>query len=122
MVFRFILQPGMATIAALRDGVHDARTGRSPFLRTVVGNPAKRASRMNEAVIATSRIILIGLGMDAIYQFIEFKTFHPAEAVIITLLLAFLPYVLLRGLVTRVARRWVGNKSASDIQCSGEDS
>ena len=48
-------------------------------------------------MIATARIILLGLVMDTIYQFIEFKTFHPAEAVIIALLLAFVPYVALRG-------------------------
>jgi hypothetical protein len=54
--------------------------------------------------------------MDAVYQFIEFDSFHPAEAVIIALLLAFVPYVVLRGLVTRIARRWVGNKPASDAQ------
>ena len=28
--FRFYLQPIMATIAALKDGISDARTGRSP--------------------------------------------------------------------------------------------
>ena len=31
MTFRFILQPAMAIIAALRDGVHDARVGRRPM-------------------------------------------------------------------------------------------
>ena len=98
MTFRFILQPIMATIAALLDGVKDARTGRAPFLDDVLTNPAKRAGRLHEAVIATARIILLGLVMDAIYQFIEFKTFHPAEAVIIALLLAFVPYVVLRGI------------------------
>jgi hypothetical protein len=30
MTFRFILQPAMATLAALFDGIKDARTGRSP--------------------------------------------------------------------------------------------
>jgi len=44
--------------------------------------------------------------MDGIYQAIEFKTFHPAEAVIIALVLAFLPYLVLRGLFARAARRW----------------
>ena len=44
MVFRFFLQPIMATIAALRDGLKDARTGRAPFLWTVLTNPAKRAA------------------------------------------------------------------------------
>ena len=86
--------------------------GRTPFLETVLTNPAKRAGRLQEAVIATARIILLGLIMDTIYQFIEFETFHPAEAVIIALLLAFVPYVVLRGLIARIARWWIGRESA----------
>ncbi len=113
-VFRFILQPIMATMAALRDGIHDARTGRAPFLWTVLTDPARRRGRLDEALVATSRIVLLGLAIDTVYQYIEFETFHPAEALIIALLLAFVPYLVLRGLVTRVARRWVGRGSASD--------
>ena len=90
----------------------DARLGRTPFLQTVLTNPAERAGRLDEAMVDTSRIMLLGLIMDGIYQYIEFDTFHPAEAVIVTLLLAFLPYLLLRGLVARVARRWVGPGTA----------
>jgi hypothetical protein len=112
MTFRFFLQPIMATIAAYFDGVKDARSGRRPFLETVLADPAKRAGRLHEAVIATARILLLGLIMDGIYQFIEFDTFHPAEAVIIALLLAFWPYVVIRGLIARVARRWFSRESA----------
>ena len=112
MTFRFFLQPIMATIAAYVDGVRDARSGRRPFLETVLADPAKRAVRLQEAVIATARIILLGLIMDSIYQFIVFKTFHPAEAVIVALLLAFVPYVVMRGLIARVARRWFSRGSA----------
>jgi hypothetical protein len=108
MVFRYFLQPTMATIAAVISGIADARLGRTPFLYTVLNIPAERAGRLDEAIVDTSRILLLGLVMDSIYQFIEFDSFHPAEAVIITLLLAFLPYLLVRGIVTRVARRWVG--------------
>ena len=115
-VFRFVLQPIMATAAALRAGIHDARIGRTPFLWTVLTDPSQRRGRLDEALIATSRIVLLGLAIDTIYQFIEFDSFHPAEAVIIALLLAFLPYLVLRGLVTRIARRWVGNLSADDAQ------
>jgi hypothetical protein len=112
MTFRFVLQPIMATIAAVLDGVKDARTGRAPFWETVLTNPAQRAGRLQQAVIATARIILLGLVMDTIYQVIEFKTFHPAEAVIIALLLAFVPYVVLRGIISRIARWWIGRQSA----------
>ena len=52
-VFRFVLQPIMATIAALRDGLRDARSGREPFLWTVLSDPAQRRGRLDEAVIAT---------------------------------------------------------------------
>jgi hypothetical protein len=30
--------------------------------------------------------------------------------------LAFVPYLLLRGLIARAARRWLGMKSASDVK------
>ncbi len=114
--FRFILQPIMATVAALRDGIQDARTGRAPFLRTVLTDPAQRRGRLDEALIATSRIVLLGLAMDTAYQLIEFKAFHPVEALIIALLLGVLPYLVLRGLVTRIARRWMGQASAGSAQ------
>ena len=115
-VFRFVLQPIMAAMAALRDGTRDARSGRAPFLRTVLTDPAERGGRLDEALIATSRIILLGLAMDAIYQFLEFDAFHPAEAVLSAFLLALLPYLILRGLVTRIARRWVDTPSARDLE------
>ena len=113
MTFRFILQPAMAVIAALVDGIKDARTGRSPYLWTVLTDPAKRMGRLHEGVISTARIILLGLVMDAIYQFIVLKTFNPGQAVIVALVLAFFPYVLLRGPVARIARRWRGGGSLS---------
>jgi len=116
MVFRFFLQPAMAAIAAWRDGVNDARSGRTPFFAGALADPAQRTVRLNEALVATARIILLGLMMDGIYQAIEFKTFHPAEAVIIALALAFVPYLLLRGLIARAARRWVGNSSSGHRQ------
>ena len=114
MTFRFFLQPIMVLIAALFDGIRDARAGRSYYLRTIHTDPAKRAGRLHEGLIATARVILLGLCMDAIYQFIEFDTFHPAEAVIIALLLAFVPYVLLRGPIARVASWWLGRRPAKE--------
>ena len=105
MRFRFLLQPVMATIAAVRDGIMDARLGRAPFLETVLRDPKKRIGRLNEALNATARIIILGLVMDVIYQSLVLKTFYPNEALVVALLLAFVPYLIIRGLVTRVWRR-----------------
>jgi hypothetical protein len=106
MSFRFILQPTMAAIAAIHDARIDARLGRAPYMWTVLHSPPERIGRLREAANATARIVLLGLVMDTIYQVIVLQRFHPVEAVIIALLLALVPYVVLRGLMLRVARRW----------------
>src|SRR5262249_1256390 len=106
MRFRFVLQPLMAAIVAIRDGLKDVRSGRSPYFWTMLGNPRERAQRLNEGLNATARIILLGLVMDASYQGIVLRQFYPAEAVIVALLFAFVPYVIMRGPAARLARRW----------------
>jgi len=112
MTFRFILQPVMATVAAMYDGINDARTGRSYYLWTILTNPAKRMGRLHEGLISTARVLLLGLCMDLIYQYIAFDTFHPGEAVIVAVLLAFVPYLLLRGPIARIAHWWRRDASA----------
>jgi hypothetical protein len=113
MTFRFLLQPTMATIAALHDGIKDARLGRAPYFWTILHDPEKRVERLREGVVSTARIILLGLGIDAIYQFRVLKTFYPGEAVLIAFLLAFLPYLLLRGAIARIASHYVVAPSRS---------
>jgi hypothetical protein len=53
--------------------------------------------------------------MDSIYQVLVLGWFHPAEAVIVALLFAFIPYVIIRGPAARIARRW---RRASPHQAS----
>ena len=112
MTIRFLLQPMMAFIAALHDGIQDARTGRSPYLWTVLFNRTKRMGRLSEALVSTARLILIGIAVDAIYQLRVLGTFYPIEALVIALTLAFVPYLLLRGPVARIAKPWLTRASA----------
>jgi len=102
MKFRFILQPTMAAIAAIRDGLKDARTGRIPFLAAMLRYPEKRIERLDEGLNATARVIIFALVMDAVYQIIVLQRFYPNEALIIALLLAFVPYAIIRELVVRI--------------------
>jgi hypothetical protein len=101
--FRFILQPVMAGIAALHDGIADARMGRTPYFWALVTRSSRLLGRLEEGVISTERVLLLGLVMDTIYQLIVLKTFYPAEAAIVAIVLAFIPYLLLRGPITRFA-------------------
>jgi hypothetical protein len=110
MTFRFLLQPAMAAIAALRDGLKDARLGRRPYLWAIVRGVRSadgRAGRLWEGIISTARIIILGVVMDTVYQWVVFKTFYPVQAAVIAVLLAFVPYLLLRGPFARIAHRWI---------------
>jgi hypothetical protein len=116
MTFRFILQPIMAAFAALHDGMKDATLGRSPYLWTILVNSKERGGRLREGLIATARVILLGLCMDVIYQIIVLKSFYPGEAVIVAIVLAFVPYMLLRGPIARIARWRRGNIPTNEIR------
>jgi hypothetical protein len=113
MTFRFILQPAMAALAAFRDGVKDARLGRTPYLLALlrgVRSAEGRSGRLWEGIISTARILILGVVMDVVYQWLELKTFYPGQAAVIAILLAFVPYLLLRGPMERVARRWFASQ------------
>jgi hypothetical protein len=53
------------------------------------------------------KVFVIALILDAIYQFQEFRWFYPGEALLVALILAAVPYFLLRGPVNRITRRKV---------------
>jgi hypothetical protein len=96
MTFRFILQPAMAALAAFRDGVKDTRLGRTPYGLALLGGARSaegRSGRLWEGIVATARILILGVVMDVIYQRLEFQTFYPAQAATIAILLAFVPYL-----------------------------
>src|SRR5271168_3103211 len=60
--FRFILQPVMACIAALHDGIADARMGRTPYFWALVTRSSRlvgRLEELEEGVISTERVLLL---------------------------------------------------------------
>ena len=112
MTFRFILQPMMAALVAFRDGAEDAHLGRVPYLLSILRGTKPRSNLIWEGIVATARILILGIVMDAIYQWLVFKTFYPAEAAVIAVLLAFVPYLLLRGPMEHLAKRRVARSAA----------
>ena len=112
--FRFILQPTMAAFLAIRDGYRDAVGGRPPYLHDILRNPAGRAERLKEGLRAVTRVILLGIAMDAAYQFSVIKAFRPLEMVTVVLLLAFVPYVLMRGPARRVIHWYLVRKKSDE--------
>jgi hypothetical protein len=106
LALRFLMQPIMATILAIRDGIKDAHSGRSPYFWTVVTNPEERGGRLREGVAATAKIMILAVILDVIYQYKELENIYAGEALIVAMLLAFIPYLLIRGPAARIARWW----------------
>jgi hypothetical protein len=107
MSFRFILQPLMASIFAIVSGLQDARLGRRPYLWAIVTEPDHRLSLIKEGWARIGKVFLVAVALDLVYQIVVLDI-RPGEALIVAILLAIAPYVLLRGVVTRVARILTG--------------
>jgi hypothetical protein len=104
MTFRFYLQPAMALLAAIPDGIRDVRLGHRSFFWSAWWDPNLSAGRLREGLISTARVVLLGVSMDVIYQFKALDRFYPAEALMMAILLAVIPYFIFRWIVERVAR------------------
>src|SRR5262249_2957777 len=107
MTFRFFLQPTMAAIAALHDGVKDAREGHKSFFWRAWRHPSEQNGRLPGGLISPARIMLPGVRMDVVFPFKELDEFYPAEAVVIALLLAVIPYFVFRWIIEGIARWWM---------------
>jgi hypothetical protein len=105
MTFRVILQPLMAAILAFRAGCKDAQQGRPPYFWAILTDPSQRADLVREGWRSVARVFVLAIVMDVIYQLIVLRWVYPFEVILVALLLAVVPYLLIRGPVNRVVTR-----------------
>lgn len=114
LAFRFVLQPVMASILAIVDGVHDARASRSPYFWLLLHEPEHRYERLMEAVTRVGRVLIFAVVMDVAYTLLVFRSVFPLETLVIAVVLALLPYVIMRGPANRIARSWIARTARRD--------
>ena len=108
MHFRLILQPGMALVLAVIAGLRDARAGKPPYFWSLLHDPSHRKEMLKDGWRSVGRVFILALILDAIYQAYELHFFYLGEAMIVAIVLAIVPYLVFRGLVTRFARKRLG--------------
>jgi hypothetical protein len=111
--FRLFVQPLMATLFAVRDGRRDAREGRHAYLWSYVSDPAQRRYLVASGWKGIWRIFALAVALDVVYQFMVWRGLKPMQALWTAIILAVLPYVLLRGPVNRIAR--IGRRARSAV-------
>jgi len=105
MKFRLILQPLMAIIFAVRSGLKDAKGGRPAYFWALFTDSAHRRDMARDGWKSVGRVYILAVVIDVIYQLIVFRWVYPVEALLVAAILAFIPYLLIRGPVNRIARR-----------------
>jgi hypothetical protein len=112
MNFRLILQPLVAAGFAIWSGIKDSRAGRPAFLWTVITQPDQRSTLLRGAWKDVGKVFIFAVILDATYQLIQLRAVHLLELLIVAPTLAFVPYILLRGPVTRLVAALTRRSSA----------
>jgi hypothetical protein len=56
---------------------------------------------------AVFKVFIMAVVLDCVYQVMVFRWIYPVESMVTATILAVLPYLLLRGVVNRIARKWI---------------
>ena len=115
MKLRLMLQPLMAVIFAVRAGLADARGGKPPYFWALVTDPTHRTEMLKDGWKDIGKVFVLALVLDIVYQVLVARFVDPGETIIVALLLAIVPYLLLRGLVARIARSKVGRTKTARV-------
>lgn len=105
MRMRLLLQPLVATVLAVIAGMKDAREGRPPYFFSLVTDPDHRRAWISDGWKSIGKVFVAALVLDVAYQLLVLRFVYPGEAVFVAVVLAILPYIVIRGLATRVMRR-----------------
>jgi hypothetical protein len=103
MNIRIICQPLLAVVFAIKDGWKDGREGRMPYFWALFAERADRRTLLRHGWKSVGRIFVMAFIVDAVYQVIVLRWFYPGEAVVTAVILAIVPYLMLRGLANRLA-------------------
>ena len=102
MGLRFCLQPIMAAMLAIRDGWADVKAGHAPYFLSLFTEPENRGKKLWQGWKSIRRVFWLAVVLDLGYQFLELPRIRPLSAVFVAIILAIIPYLLVRGLVRRV--------------------
>ena len=102
MKLRLILQPVMASIFAIIAGLSDAKLGNPPYFWSLFTDSGHRAEMLRDGWKSVGKVFVLAMVLDIVFQIRVLNTVYPGEVIIVAFLLAIVPYLLLRGLVTRL--------------------
>jgi hypothetical protein len=102
--FRFVLQPLVAIVLGIRNGLADAQAGRPTLLQGLLFHRELRGEILRESFETVVNLLLMGILMDALFQWVILGVSHPGAALVVGPVLIIVPYALARAFSNRVAQ------------------
>lgn len=70
-------------------------------------NPTSRRDLLWQGWVDVGKVFIVAVVLDLTYELFAYRWVYPGQAVIVAAVLAFIPYLLIRGPANRIARRFI---------------
>ena len=101
---RLFIMPIVVTILAILADRRDAREGRPARLGAFFMDRTERRRLFRSGIKDIGRVFLVAVVLDTTYQLLVLRWLYPGQVLIVAVVCAVVPYVLVRGPITRIVR------------------
>jgi len=102
---RFVVQPLIAILLAIRDGRNDAKSGTPAFLAEMMSGSGPRGATLKVSIKATLMPFSVAVILDSILQIVIFDVWRLQWALVVGLFLVGIPYVVVRSISNSLLSR-----------------
>jgi hypothetical protein len=101
---RLILQPLVAMVVGIRVGITDAKLHHEPFLKRLTFTKGNRAALAKEAARTVLVPFCLAVVFDGILQYLSLGYVRPMAALVMGVMLIWIPFSLARSITNRIYR------------------
>jgi hypothetical protein len=98
------VQPLVASILAIIDGVKDAKTWKPAYFWAVIVTPGQRKELIKDGWKSVGKVFILAMVLEVTYQVITHHLAFRGYLFVAAFALAICPYLLLRGPTSRIVR------------------
>lgn len=109
---RFVLQPVIAFILGIRDGVRDARAGEPPYVLALFKLSGRKV-RVKQGLRQIALPLAVGVGLSLTFQYVIRRTAHLIPALLFGTVFIAVPYMVARALANRMWRPVLRRRAAA---------
>lgn len=110
---RLFLQPLMAILLGIRLGIADAKEGQEPFLLRLFRRSQGRKQLAKQAALDVLIPFGLAIVIDGVLQYLAHGFVRPAAAIVVGIILIWLPFSIARALTNRVYRHSARGRKAT---------